>query len=90
MQLALLQRAVRRERIETKKHFREDRNMDLAKLQNGSDVRGVALAGVEGEAVTLDEAAVRAIAGGFARFLRARLGKESCRVSVGRDSRLSG
>ena len=64
--------------------------MDLSKLQNGSDVRGVALAGVENEPVTLDDAAVRAIAGGFARFLRARLEKESCRVSVGRDSRLSG
>lgn len=64
--------------------------MDLAKLQNGSDVRGVALAGVENEPVTLDEDAVRAIAGGFARFLRARLGKETLRVSVGRDSRLSG
>ena len=64
--------------------------MDLSKLQNGSDVRGVALAGVEGESVTLTDAAVRAIAGGFARFLRTRLGKESCRVSVGRDSRLSG
>ena len=50
--------------------------MDLAKLQNGSDVRGVALAGVEGESVTLDDAAGRAIAGGFARCLRARLGKE--------------
>ena len=49
--------------------------MDLSKLQNGSDVRGVALAGVENEPVTLDDAAVRAIAGGFARFLRARLGK---------------
>ena len=64
--------------------------MDLSRLQNGSDVRGVALAGVENEPVTLDDAAVRAIAGGFVRFLRARLGKESCRVSVGRDSRLSG
>ena len=36
--------------------------MDLSKLQNGSDVRGVALAGVENEPVTLDDAAVRAIA----------------------------
>ena len=45
--------------------------MDLSKLQNGSDVRGVALTGVENEPVTLDDAAVRAIAGGFARFLRA-------------------
>lgn len=51
--------------------------MDLSKLQNGSDVRGVALAGVENEPVTLDDAAVRAIAGGFARFrLRAARKRE--------------
>ena len=70
--------------------------MDLSKLQNGSDVRGVALAGVENEPVTLDDAAVRAIAGGFARFLRARLAsfgrgdrrnalRNACRVRRGSD-----
>ena len=64
--------------------------MNYAKLQNGSDVRGVALAGVEGESVTLDDGAVRAIAGGFVRFLHQKLGKTALRVSVGRDSRLSG
>ena len=36
--------------------------MDLCKLQNGSDIRGVALPGVPGENVTLTEEAVRAIA----------------------------
>ena len=61
--------------------------MDLSKLPNGSDVRGVALAGVENEPVTLDDAAVRAIAGGFARFLRARLGKESGATRVFRAGR---
>ena len=43
--------------------------MDLSKLQNGSDVRGVALPGVAGESVTLDDAAVRAAAGGLYRPL---------------------
>ena len=64
--------------------------MDLSKLQNGSDVHGVALPGVAGESVTLDDAAVRAAAGGFVRWARQKLGKTALRVSVGRDSRLSG
>ena len=64
--------------------------MELSKLQNGSDIRGVALPGVENEPVSLDESAVRAIAGGFVRFLHERLGEKPLRVSVGRDSRLSG
>ena len=63
--------------------------MDYTKLQNGSDIRGVALPGVAGEDVTLTEDAVRHIARGFARWLRARRG-ETLRVAVGRDSRLSG
>ena len=64
--------------------------MDYSKLQNGSDIRGVALPGVDGEAVTLTEAAVRHIARGFARWLRAKCGKSAERVAIGRDSRLSG
>ena len=43
--------------------------MDLYKLQNGSDIRGVALPGVPGEDVTLTEEAVRAIGAGFVRWL---------------------
>ncbi len=64
--------------------------MDLLKLQNGSDIRGVALPGVEGEAVTLTEEAVRATGFGFARWLEKQLPDRPLRVAVGRDSRLSG
>ena len=65
--------------------------MDLLKLQNGSDIRGVAMAGVPGEDVNLNEEAAEAIAGGFVRWLRARLpGEDPLRIAVGRDSRLSG
>ena len=64
--------------------------MDYKKLQNGSDIRGVALEGIEGQHVNLTEQACRDIGRGFALWLRQRLGKDELRVSVGRDSRLSG
>ena len=64
--------------------------MDYKKLQNGSDIRGVALEGIEGQHVNLTEEVCRSIGRGFALWLRERLGKDSLRVSVGRDSRLSG
>ncbi|MBQ3090806.1 MAG: phosphomannomutase/phosphoglucomutase [Oscillospiraceae bacterium] len=64
--------------------------MDYRKLQNGSDIRGVALEGIEGQSVNLTEQAARDIGRGFALWLRERLGKDQLRVAVGRDSRLSG
>ena len=64
--------------------------MDYMRLQNGSDIRGVALEGIEGENVTLDDAAVRHIARGFAAWLGRRTGDKPLRVALGRDSRLSG
>ena len=65
--------------------------MDFLKLQNGSDIRGVTMPGVPGEDVNLTPEAVERIAGGFVRWLRGRLPEEkTLRVSVGRDSRLSG
>ena len=64
--------------------------MDYKKLQNGSDIRGVALEGIEGQNVNLTEQACRDIGRGFALWLRERLGKDQLRVCVGRDSRLSG
>ncbi len=64
--------------------------MDYKKLQNGSDIRGVALEGIAGQSVNLTENACRDIGRGFALWLREKLGKDSLRVSVGRDSRLSG
>ncbi len=64
--------------------------MDYSKLQNGSDIRGIAIEGVEGQHVNLDEAASRAIGRGFVLWLRQRLSHDELRISVGRDSRLSG
>ncbi len=65
--------------------------MDFLKLQNGSDIRGVALSGIPGEDVNLSVEAVEAIAGGFVRWLCGRMKEgKTLRVSIGRDSRLSG
>jgi phosphomannomutase len=69
----------------------EECNMDYSKLQNGSDIRGIALEGIEGQHVNLTEQACRDIGRGFALWLQAREpGKTGLRVAVGRDSRLSG
>ncbi|WP_288945899.1 phosphomannomutase/phosphoglucomutase [uncultured Megasphaera sp.] len=64
---------------------------DMMKLQNGSDVRGVAVEGVPGEPVTLFPEAANRIAAGFASFLAEKTGKpvDSLRVAVGHDSRIS-
>ena len=65
--------------------------MDYKKLQNGSDIRGVALEGIEGQHVNLTETVCHDIGRGFAVWLKNRIGKTSdIRVAVGRDSRLSG
>lgn len=65
--------------------------MDYKKLQNGSDIRGVALEGIEGQHINLTEDVCRNIGRGFALWLCNRFGKkEGLRVAVGRDSRLSG
>lgn len=69
---------------------KEDTDMDYRKLQNGSDIRGVALEGIEGQHINLTEQACRDIGRGFALWLIQKTGKNDLRVAVGRDSRLSG
>ena len=65
--------------------------MDYSKLQNGSDIRGVALEGIEGQHINLTEQACKDIGRGFALWLKNKYqGKDQIRVAVGRDSRLSG
>lgn len=61
-------------------------------LKSGTDIRGVASEGVEGEHVNLTEDAVRGIVNGFIVWLSDRLTKDysELTVSVGRDSRISG
>lgn len=66
-------------------------NTDLLKLQNGSDVRGVAVAGVAGEEVNLFPETAARIAKGFVRFLAEKTKKDTAalRIAVGHDSRIS-
>ena len=64
--------------------------MDYKKLQNGSDIRGVALEGIEGQNVNLTEQVCKDIGRGFALWLIKKTGKDNLNVAVGRDSRLSG
>ncbi len=61
-------------------------------LQNGSDIRGVAIGGVEGEPVNLTPAACSLIAQGFLVWLCQKTGKapEDLTITIGRDPRLSG
>ena len=64
--------------------------MDYKKLQNGSDIRGVALEGIEGQQVNLTEKVCRDIGRGFALWLINKKQSQNLKVAVGRDSRLSG
>lgn len=77
--------------MEQEENKMENREAAYLKLQNGSDVRGVALEGVEGEAVNLTPEIVRNIAAAFADFLAERKGMsyEKIKIGVGHDSRLS-
>lgn len=63
--------------------------MDLYKLQNGSDIRGIALEGIENEHVNLTRDIVSLFAKGFVSYLKKKTGKKEIIVSVGHDSRLS-
>lgn len=63
--------------------------MDYTKLQNGSDIRGIAMENETG-AVNLTEDAVRHLAAAFASWLKKKSGKSSLKIAVGRDSRLTG
>lgn len=61
-------------------------------LQNGSDIRGVALPTVNGEPVNLTDSVIENIITGFTYLLSNKLNSPfgDLRVSVGRDSRVSG
>ncbi len=61
------------------------------KLQNGSDIRGIALEGVEGQHVNLTPETARQIACAFGSWLSSETGRETgaLTVAVGNDSRLS-
>ena len=62
------------------------------KLQNGSDIRGVALEGVADEAVNLTPEVVKTLGNAFVQWLTQQSNKpaKDLTVGIGRDSRLSG
>ncbi len=66
--------------------------MDLLKLQNGSDVRGVAVEGVEGENINLTPQIAKQIGCAFVSWLEKKSGIPAyeLKIGVGRDSRISG
>ncbi|NET47915.1 MAG: phosphomannomutase/phosphoglucomutase [Merismopedia sp. SIO2A8] len=66
--------------------------MNWKQLQNGSDIRGVALEGVPDEAVNLTPERVMILGQSFATWLSQQSSKAPSQltIAVGRDSRLSG
>ncbi|PSB47836.1 phosphomannomutase/phosphoglucomutase [Chamaesiphon polymorphus CCALA 037] len=62
------------------------------KLQNGSDIRGIALEGIPDERVNLTPAVAKILGQAFVTWLSGKVNKPSTQliVAVGRDSRLSG
>ncbi|MBQ7703387.1 MAG: phosphomannomutase/phosphoglucomutase, partial [Firmicutes bacterium] len=65
--------------------------LELKRLQNGSDIRGIALEGIENEHVNLGRAETEVLMKGFVRWLKDRTGLDpwEMRISVGHDPRLS-
>ena len=61
------------------------------KLQNGSDIRGIAMEGVAGETVNLGAEETMRLTKGFVLWLSEKLQKapQDLTISVGHDSRLS-
>ncbi|MFS8118740.1 MAG: phosphomannomutase/phosphoglucomutase, partial [Microcoleus sp.] len=67
-------------------------NYNWTKLQNGSDIRGIALEGVPGETVNLTPEIATILGKSFVSWLVQKVHKpaEKLIIAIGRDSRLSG
>lgn len=67
-------------------------SFDWKALQNGSDIRGVALPGMADESVNITPDVAQTVAIAFAEWLMERLSKpiSELHFAIGRDSRLSG
>ncbi len=64
--------------------------MDLIKLKSGTDIRGVAIEGVNSQEVTLTDEAVFLLGRAFATWLYKKGCPDQAVVAVGHDCRLSG
>lgn len=65
--------------------------ISMNNLQNGSDIRGVALEGVNNEKVNLTPSITKQIGNAFVLWLKRKLdNKSDLKIAIGMDSRLSG
>ena len=64
--------------------------MNWKKLQNGSDIRGVALEGVIGEEVNLTPEVAQVLGKSFVQWLQNFTSQKNVSIAVGTDSRISG
>ena len=64
--------------------------MSYALLQNGSDIRGIAMENETGAEVNLTNEAARDLGYAFAIWLIEQSGKKDLKIALGRDSRLTG
>lgn len=66
--------------------------MDWKKLQNGSDIRGVAIDGIVGEKVNLDEDVACLLGRAFLIWLRSNspISIKPFKIAIGRDPRITG
>ena len=64
---------------------------EILKLQNGSDIRGIAVPGVPGEEVNLTQLQAGAIASSFVYWLVNKKGKNpgTIKICIGHDPRVS-
>jgi phosphomannomutase len=62
---------------------------DLLKLKSGSDIRGTAAEGVEGQPIELTNERVDRMAKGFFKWLKKRNPDKNLVISLGHDSRIS-
>ncbi len=64
---------------------------DWKQLKSGTDIRGVAVAGIDGEPLNLTDEVIDRIAAGFVRWLCGKTQKPtaSLHIAVGHDSRIS-
>jgi phosphomannomutase len=69
-----------------------EQNFNWNKLQNGSDIRGIAIDGVPNEQVNLTPEIAKILGQAFASWLSQQINKPNHQltIGVGRDSRLSG
>ncbi|XP_009605895.1 uncharacterized protein [Nicotiana tomentosiformis] len=91
LHISLNKSSLRVESCSTAKYNDVEEMDKIKRLQNGSDVRGVALQGEKGRSVDLTPPAVEAIAESFGEWVINGLEKEKgVRVSLGKDPRISG